>query len=66
MTDHSLTIAVWVGLALVAVAMEVLGRTRLGRLSSANTVFGLAIRPPAGRLLVGLGWIWLGWHVFAR
>jgi hypothetical protein len=24
------------------------------------------MRPRAGRLLVLLGWLWLGWHFFSR
>ena len=24
------------------------------------------MRPRAGRVLVLLGWVWLGWHYFAR
>jgi hypothetical protein len=36
------------------------------RLSGPATVARIYLRPFAGRVLVSLGWMWLGWHVFAR
>ena len=66
MTDRSITIAVWITLAVSLVAFEAVARTSSGRIPTASRVVGLALRPILGRLVIALGWMWLGWHVFAR
>ncbi len=58
--------AVWALLALAAVALAVAAHLPRSRI---ETVLGLIRRieaHPAGALAVLLGWMWLGWHFFAR
>jgi hypothetical protein len=65
-TDRSLTIAAWVAMAAVMLALEVAARMSSGRIPTATRVISVALHPVAGRLAIGLAWMWLGWHVFAR
>lgn len=56
---------VWLTLAVVFVGLEVVARVtaavpRLGEL------FALFARSAAMRAFVLCGWVWLGWHFFAR
>ena len=48
------------------VALELLGRRPGSRTPTLGQWLGFLMRPKAGRLLVLLGWLWLGWHYFAR
>lgn len=48
------------------VTLEVLGRRRTNRIPTAGEWLGYVMRPKAGRALVLLGWLWLGWHFFSR
>ena len=65
MSDRLATIVVWVALVLVALGLEAVAvATR--RLAGVGATLSRLARPPAGRLVLALGWMWLGWHVFAR
>ncbi len=56
---------VWAALAAVLVGIEVVARLG-GRIPTlAATVGALAARTPIRAALI-LGWMWLGWHAFAR
>ncbi len=54
------------GIAVVcAVGLETVAR-RSGRLATFGAAFSRAMRPWPVRVLVQLGWLWLGWHLFVR
>jgi uncharacterized protein DUF6186 len=66
LSTRGVTIA---GFALVAAAiclLEVLGRRPGSRIPTIGEWLGYLMRPKIGRVLVLLGWWWLGWHYFAR
>ena len=63
---RAITIA---GFALAVGAMivlEILARRPGSRIPTVGQWLGYLMRARAGRLLVLLGWLWLGWHYFAR
>ena len=66
MTDRSLTITAWVAIAAAMSALEVAARMSSGRIPTATRAISVALHPVVGRLAIGLAWMWLGWHVFAR
>ncbi|MGA8295516.1 MAG: DUF6186 family protein [Acidimicrobiales bacterium] len=66
MTVREVTIAIWVVLAAIAIGLEVLAHTTHRPVAPAGTVARLATRTVVGRIVVSVGWMWLGWHVFAR
>jgi hypothetical protein len=55
---------VWAGLGIVTVCL-VVAQLR-GRLPSLREALRGVTARPAGRGVVLLVWMWLGWHVFAR
>jgi Family of unknown function (DUF6186) len=58
-----------IGFAVIIAAMvllEVVGRRRTNKIPTTGEWLGYLMRPPAGRALILLGWLWLGWHYFAR
>lgn len=66
MTTRLITIVGFVLIVGAVLTLEVLGRRPQSRVPTAGEVFGWVMRPRLGRLLVLLGWLWLGWHYFAR
>jgi hypothetical protein len=66
MTSHQWTLLVW-GLLGLAVAggltATVLSR---GRFPGPGAFLSRITVTRTGRVLVVLGWMWLGWHLFAR
>jgi hypothetical protein len=66
MTSRVIT-AVGFGIIIAAlVLLEVLGRRRTNKIPTTGEWLGYIMRPRAGRALILLGWLWLGWHYFAR
>ena len=66
MTWRSVTFVVWtvLGLAtLVVVALAMAGR---GRIARPSALLLPVSTHPVVRVLVVLGWMWVGWHFFAR
>ena len=66
MSTRAITIA---GFAIVIVAMfafEFFARRPGSRIPTVGQWLGYLMRPRIGRVLVLLGWWWLGWHYFAR
>lgn len=66
MPTRAITIA---GFALVIAAMvvlEIVARRRTTRIPTAGEWLGYLMRPRVGRVLILLGWWWIGWHYFAR
>jgi hypothetical protein len=66
MTTRVITIIGFAAIVLSLVTLEVLGRRKTTRIPSASEWLGYVMRPPAGRALILAGWLWLGWHYFAR
>jgi len=63
---HSDALAFWSALVLVAVAAEALAHLGRHRVRSfASLTAPLLARTPS-RLALLVGWMWLGWHFFAR
>ncbi|MGO9082945.1 MAG: DUF6186 family protein [Streptosporangiaceae bacterium] len=50
----------------VLFVLEYLGRRPGNRIPTIGEWLGYVMRKPIGRFLVLLGWLWLGWHYFAR
>ena len=63
---RELTVAVWGALAVSIVAMLALARAGLAGLQWPAHFLVPALRNRAIRVVVLLGWAWLGWHLFAR
>lgn len=48
------------------VILEVIARRPGTRIPTLGEWLGYLMRPKAGRAIILLGWLWLGWHYFAR
>jgi Family of unknown function (DUF6186) len=46
--------------------LEILARRKIGRIPTLGEWLGFVMRHPSGRGLILAGWLWLGWHYFAR
>jgi hypothetical protein len=66
MTSRVITIIGFVVILGVLVALEVLGRRPTNRIPTVGQWLGYTMRPRSGRALILIGWLWLGWHYFAR
>jgi hypothetical protein len=66
MTTRVLTIAGFCCVIIALVALELIGRRRTTRVPALGEWLGYLMRARAGRVLILLGWLWLGWHYFAR
>jgi Family of unknown function (DUF6186) len=61
-----MTITGFVVVIAALVTLEILGRRKIGRIPTLSEWLGYVMRPRAGRALILAGWLWLGWHFFAR
>jgi Family of unknown function (DUF6186) len=61
-----ITIVGFAAVILAAGGLEVLARREASRIPTLGQWLGYVMRPRARRLLILLGWLWLGWHYFAR
>ena len=66
MTTRIITIVGFVLVIGAMFALEYLGRRPDSTVPTVGQWFGYLMRPRIGRLLVLIGWWWLGWHYFAR
>ena len=66
MSTRTITIAGFVALIAALVVLEAMGRRPGSRIPTAGEWLGYVMRPRAGRALILAGWLWLGWHYFAR
>ena len=66
MSSRDLTLAVWAALALLAVLLALVSLVRPHLVSTPRSFLAVIARNPFGRFLLPLGWMWLGWHLFAR
>ena len=66
MTARWMIIAAYAALAGSALALQLAGRTgRLGLVPLGHVIAAVRVSL-AGRLVLALGWAWLGWHLLAR
>jgi Family of unknown function (DUF6186) len=66
MSSRAITV---IGFAVVIaslVTLELLARRRASTIPKLGEWLGFVMRPKAGRAFILLGWLWLGWHYFAR
>jgi hypothetical protein len=66
MTTREITIIGFSVLITALIVLEMLGRRKTNNIPTLSEWLGYVMRPRAGRALVLLGWLWLGWHYFAR
>jgi hypothetical protein len=66
MVTRVITIAGFVIVIMALFVLEYLGRRKDSRIPTLGEWLGFIMRPRAGRFLILLGWLWLGWHYFAR
>jgi Family of unknown function (DUF6186) len=66
MVTRVITIIGFAALILVLFVLEFLARRKDSRIPTLGDWLGYVMRPKAGRLLILLGWLWLGWHYFSR
>jgi hypothetical protein len=65
-TTRLITIAGFACMLSALITLEALGRRPGSRIPTLGQWLGYLMRSRAGRALVLLGWLWLGWHYFAR
>ena len=65
MTSFQATVSAFAVLTTALLLLEALGR-RAETWPQIGDVFTALMRRPTGRVLVMLGWWWLGWHFFVR
>jgi len=66
MSTRAITIVGFVVIIAALVLLEILGRRPSSRIPTLGQWLGYVMRPRGGRALILLGWLWLGWHYFAR
>lgn len=66
MSTHVITILGYACVVGLLVVLEVLAHRRGSRIPKMGEWFGYLMQTRTGRVLVLLGWGWLGWHFFAR
>ncbi len=63
---RSLALAIWATLAFLLAGCEVLSLLTGRRFAGLLELTRRVTRPLAGRVVLLAGWMWLGWHLFAR
>ena len=66
MTTKVVTIAGFAVAICFLAALQFAARRPGSRIPKLGELLGFLMRPRTGRVLVLLGWLWLGWHYFAR
>jgi hypothetical protein len=66
MTTRIITIIGFACVIGALAALEVVARRGTTRIPTLGQWLGYVMRPRTGRALILLGWLWLGWHYFAR
>ena len=62
---RAVTLVGYVVAVVCALGLETIAR-RSGRLATFGAALSRVMRHRAFRVLVQLGWLWLGWHLFVR
>jgi hypothetical protein len=63
---RAVTIAGFAVVLSALAALELIARRGGTRVPTLGQWLGYLMRRPAGRALILAGWLWLGWHYFAR
>lgn len=63
--SRTITLAGYAVLAAALIALDVVAR-RTHRMATFTMARRSLLRLPTTRWLVSAGWLWLGWHMFAR
>jgi Family of unknown function (DUF6186) len=66
MVTRVITIIGFSGVIAGIVILEIIARRPGTRIPTLGEWLGYLMRPKIGRALILLGWLWLGWHYFAR
>jgi hypothetical protein len=66
MSTRAITIAGFAAIITALIVLEIAGRRPANRIPMLGEWLGYVMRPRTGRALILLGWLWLGWHYFAR
>jgi hypothetical protein len=66
MSTRAITIAGFIAVIGALVMLEFVGRRPGSRIPTLGEWLGYVMRSRTGRALILLGWLWLGWHYFAR
>ena len=70
MSSHVVTALLYIGIGLIAVAVEIVARRRRSRhapgIPPLSHVFATIKRSPTGKIGLVVAWAWLGLHFFAR
>lgn len=66
MTTRAITITGFSGVIAALIVLEMLGRRKTNNVPTLSEWLGYVMRWRPARALVLLGWLWLGWHYFAR
>ena len=66
MVTRILTVLGFAAVIAALAVLELLGRRKGSRIPTLGEWLGYVMRSRAGRLLILLGWLWLGWHYFSR
>jgi hypothetical protein len=66
LVSRIITIIGFASLILALFVLEFLGRRKDSRIPTVGEWLGYVMRSWAGRVVILLGWLWLGWHYFSR
>lgn len=66
MSTRTITVVGFAAVISVFIFLEILGRSSRTRIPALGEWLGYVMRATTGRALILLGWLWLGWHYFAR
>jgi hypothetical protein len=66
MSAHTLSLVVWAAIALGCAALWITSRAAPRRVARLGPIVDALMARPFARLVVVLGWMWFGWHTFAR
>jgi Family of unknown function (DUF6186) len=65
-SSRDLTFAVWAALGLCVLCLGLLSAFRPRLVPTPRAAVGTIVSNRPGRIVLILGWMWLGWHLFAR
>ena len=66
MVTRVLTILGFAAVIAALAVLELLGRRKGSRIPTLGEWLGYVMRSRAGRLLILLGWLWIGWRYSSR
>jgi hypothetical protein len=65
-TSRDATLLVWGLLAALVIVVQLAAAITKGRLPGFGGLLHRLIVPRIGWVVIVVGWMWLGWHAFAR